>query len=196
MTRANRITVVAVENGLVAKFFRTHAEVRTIYSWETGWKPDEEANSTANRESFRQWACDNAGLYDVQWDATKAKQAWDRKHQKYETDEQVAEDATTLLEMALTGVADKMGYSWTIAYDGIWAKKNTPDYVIDGKYEKNGYWAWADIAMTVKFIKDDCGTEISIDMEMVSGQIKKPKITQGMLMARLVDEENLRQCRM
>ena len=45
--------------------------------------------------------------------------------------------------------------------------------------------------MTVKFIKDDCGTEISMDMEMVSGQIKKPKVTQGMLMARLVDEENL-----
>lgn len=191
MTRANRIAVVAVENGLVAKFFRTHAEVRTIYSWETGWKPDEKANSTANRESFRQWACDNAELYDVQWDATKAKQAWDRKHQKYETDEQVAEDATTLLEMALTGVANKMGYSWTITYDGIWAKKNTPDYVIDGKYEKNGCWAWADIAMTVKFIKDDCGTEIPMDMEMVSGQIKKPKVTQGMLMARLVDEENL-----
>lgn len=39
MTRANRIAVVAVENGLVAKFFRTHAEVRTIYSWETEWKP-------------------------------------------------------------------------------------------------------------------------------------------------------------
>lgn len=191
--RANRVTINTTENGYEGRFYLTHRLVATVNSADTTWQADPNANSTTNRESYRTYLTEHSEEYGVAYNPTKQTQAWNRQYQSYQTDDQVFEDATTLMGMALAGVADKLGYTWQIQANGIYAKANTPTYVTEGKYEKNGYWAWADISMEITLNKEDTEYIIEWDMEMVSGQIKKPKITQAILNQRIQDEKDLQQ---
>lgn len=180
MTRANRIAVSTTENGYVAKYYRTHKHLTTIASADTTWVADEDANATTNRESFRQWVCDHAEEFGILWDANKAEQAWERKHNTYQTDEQVAEDAITLITPVIARLADKCRYDMTIdsiEVTAVTAKDSTLTYVENGRYIKSGAWCVADIEVTI--MVDIAGTKAEIlhDMEIKSGQICKPKTT-------------------
>lgn len=191
MTRANRVTVQTTENGYEARFYRTHKMLTAIASADTEWKANENANATEQRESFRTWVCDHAEDFDIEWNPEYQEQAWERKYKKYATDEQAYEDAITLMNMALTGVADKLGYEWSTECDGIFAKETSLGYIEDGRYVKDGCWAWADITMTVTLTKEDTSIEIPLTMEMVSGQIKKCKMNQTSLKAIIQTEQEL-----
>ena len=193
MKRANRVTIVATEGTFEARFYRTHTYIGTIASMgDTDWTPNKDAKASENRESFRQWACEHAEDFDIEWNPDKQEQAWERKYKKYATDEQVGEDAITLMDMALTGVADKLGYEWNIAFASIYAKKTDLSYIEDGRYVKDNCWAWADIVVDVTLTDaDGKSIEIPMEMELVSGQIKKCKLTQTILKTKIQVEEEL-----
>ena len=180
MTRANRITVQTVENGYHATFYRTHGIIGQIDSVDTTWQVDADANSTTNRESFRAWVYDNAGLWDIEWNPATQQQAWDRKYSIYMTDEQVSEDTITLITPALDRLTDKCKYDMSIDsidVSAIVAKNSTLSYVEDGRYTKSGAWCMADIEVTITCNIAGQQMDMLYRMEMKSGQICKPKTT-------------------
>ena len=180
MTRANRVAVATTENGYEARFYRTHKHIGTVASQDTTWKADESANATTNREAFRQWVCDNANLFDIEWNPDKANQAWERKHNTYLTNEEVEEDALTLVTPALYRLAEKSRYNMAInnINVAVISSKDSPlEYVEDGRYTKSGAWCVADIELAVEVAIGDVAMEIPYFMEMKSGQICKPKTT-------------------
>ena len=180
MKRANRVSVQTIENGYRATFYRTHKTIGQIDSMDTAWQANADANSTTNRESFRAWVCEHSAEWDIEWDPSKATQAWDRKYNTYMTDEQVAEDALTLITPTLDRLADKCRYDMTIdsmEVTGITAKDNSLSYVEDGRYTKSGAWCIADIEITIGCHVAGQEMEMLYHMEMKSGQICKPKTT-------------------
>lgn len=180
MTRANHVTITATAQGYEAKFKRTHKHIATIMSTDTTWVADENANATANRESYRTWVCEHAEEFGVIWSPDKATQAWERKYNTYMTDEQVGEDAITLVTPTIDRLVDKGRYDMTligIELTGVTAKDSTLGYVTDGKYNKNGAWCVADIELTIHAIINGSAVSILYNMEMKSGQICKSKTT-------------------
>lgn len=180
MKRANRVSVQTIENGYRATFYRTHKTIGQIYSMDTAWQANADANSTTNRESFRAWVCEHSAEWDIEWDSGKATQAWDRKYNTYMTDEQVAEDTITLITPAIDRLAEKCRYDMTIdsmEVTGITAKDSSLSYVEDGRYTKSGAWCMADIEITIGCHVAGQEMEMLYHMEMKSGQICKPKTT-------------------
>lgn len=180
MMRANRVTVNTVGNGFTATFYRTHKVLTVVASNETEWKAQEGANATTNRESYRTWVCDHADLYGILWNPAQQKQAWERKYNTYLTDEQVAEDALTLVEDAISRLADKSRYDMEIVsmdVSAVTAKESPLSYVEDGRYTKSGAWCVADIEVTIMVNIGGNEMEMLYNMEMKSGQICKPKTT-------------------
>lgn len=178
--RANRVTINTTEAGLEATFYRTHKVLTVVASNETEWKAQEGANATTNRESYRTWVCDHADMYGIEWNPAQQKQAWERKYNTYMTDEQVAEDALTLVTDAIHRLADKCRYEMTIdslEVTGITAKDSSLSYVEEGKYTKSGAWCVADIEVTIGCHVAGQEMEMLYHMEMKSGQICKPKTT-------------------
>lgn len=177
MTRANRIAIATTDNGYKATFYRTHKVVAEILSQDTEWTPADDANKTQAREDFRSYCTKNAGLWDVEWDDGKAQQAWDRKYQSYATNEQVGEDAVTLLTPMIDRLTDKCKYQVSLAEIqmlSVDAEDTNFSYIEDGRYASNGNWAWADITMQIVLTE---GIEIEYHMALKSGQICKPKLT-------------------
>lgn len=179
MTRANRITVQTTENGFEGRFYRTHKLLATINSEETNFKAGE-GNSTTNREMYRAYLMEHAEEFGVIWNPTQQKQAWERKYNSYMTDEQVAEDALTLVEDAISRLADKSRYDMEIVsmdVSAVTAKESPLSYVEDGRYTKSGAWCVADIEVTIMVNIGGNEMEMLYNMEMKSGQICKPKTT-------------------
>lgn len=177
--RANRITVQTTENGFEGRFYRTHKLLATTNSEETNFKAGE-GNSTTNREMYRAYLMEHAEEFGVIWNPTQQKQAWERKYNSYMTDEQVAEDALTLVEDAVNRLADKSRYDMEIVsmdVSAVTAKESPLSYVEDGRYTKSGAWCVADIEVTIMVNIGGNEMEMLYNMEMKSGQICKPKTT-------------------
>ena len=187
MKRANRVVISKTETGYEATFYKTHAEVGKLMVSDAEWQHSDDANVTTARNEFRDFAIKHATDADVEWKPELQKQAWERKYSKYETDEQVGEDASTLLGLDINKVIGKAKYGSEIVgvtMTDIQPKECNLGYVIDGKYEKSGCWAYGAIEMAVTLNIDNpnlgkCTIDVIIGLDMVSGQIKKPHITVG-----------------
>lgn len=180
MQRANRVTVQAQADGYVATFYRTHKVLAKVVSRETSWQADSKANSTAQREAFRQWCTDHSAEYGVDWNPEQQTQAWARKYNRYMTDEQVYEDAITLVEERLYELAEKCRHDMEIVSingGAVTPKDSTLSYVEDGRYSKDNAWCVADIELTLQIHIYGTDMEMPFTMEMKSGQICKPKTT-------------------
>lgn len=181
MARANRIVVRDNTNGgYTAVFFRTHAEVGSIDSTD-GWvAPTGKTTATARRENFRAWAAEHSTDVGVAFSTEYQAQSWNRKYWKYETDEQVEEDAKELMEWSIKTACTKAKHNavvTNITVDSIIAGDSNLSYVEDGRYTKNGNWAVATVRLSVEVTIDDVNTEFSWDIEMRSGQLTKIKMT-------------------
>lgn len=180
MARANRVVVNRTENGnWQADFYKTHKLVGKCNSKGTDWK-SVGTTQTADRESFRTWAIENADKYGVEWKPELQTQAWDRKYDRYETDAQVERDSAELMWHTVRELAEKCEYKASlteITLDSIVPIHDAPDYCTDGKYNKNGNWAWADLQMDVQIVINDTPISIIYPMQIISGQIKKIKLT-------------------
>lgn len=180
MERANRVAVQVTGEGFRGSFYRTHKLIITIDSANTDWCANEEANATTNRESYRNYLTEHAGEFGVDWNPSKSTQAWERKYDKYFTDEEVSEDALTLIASSIERLADKSRYDMTIVSTEVTAitpKESTLTYVDHGRYMKSGAWCVADIEVTIGTIVNGKAMAILYNMEMKSGQICKPKTT-------------------
>ena len=178
--RANRVTIVTTECGYEARFYRTHKLVCKVQTAETGWVADNDANNTTNRENFRNYICENASSYGVLWRPDMQEQAWERKHNTYLTDDDVAEDAEILITPALERLASKCKWDMeieSIDVTAITAKDSNLSYVEDGKYTKSGAWCVADIELEIHTVVNGNELDVMYAMQMKSGQICKPKTT-------------------
>lgn len=179
--RANRVVVRTENNGYVAEFFKTHKSIAVVEQSETSWTRNKEHNSTQAREDFRTYVQNHAEEYGVAWMPELQSQAWERKYWKYETDEQVEEDARTLMAWTINKLADTTGYDievMNVTLDAIVPMDSPLTYVEHGKYTKNGNWAVAQVNLAVELRWGEEVEEIIYPIEMRSGQLTKIKMTQ------------------
>jgi hypothetical protein len=175
MERANRIAVQNTEGGYVARFYRTHK-----YLGEVEIKTENGEHSNALREDARVQAIAQAHTIGVEWKPEVQAQAWERKYNTYETDEQVAEDTLTLVTPAIERLIEKCKYD--VELTGIEVTAITPNpsnlsYVENGRYTKSGAWCTASIEVTVHTHTIGEDMDILYQVELKSGQICKPKTT-------------------
>lgn len=192
MTRANRIAIrTELDGTMTARFMKTHKEVGTVNSKGCGWQsPAGLKTATAKRESFRQWAADHAEEYGVLWQPEYQAQSWERKYWRYETDEQVEEDAKTLMEWTIRTVCEKCKFHATvedIRLDQIVPMDSPLAYVEDGRYTKTGNWAVARVDLEVNCTIEGTPIEIIYPIEMRSGQLTKVKLTREEIAQMIAD---------
>lgn len=185
--RANRVAVKANGENFVADFYRTHKAIGSIHSENTDWNPPQDAtNKSAARESFRQWAISNAAIFNIDWKPQDMRAESNIRRPRYTTDQELIDDAMSMVMPEMKALVDKCKYG--IEWGGVQHEDIVPlthtgtgrDLttmgIIDGKYEKSGNWAWAEVVfMTVfKYKKEEC--YIKTVMQLVSGQLKKTGI--------------------
>lgn len=187
LVRANRIAVQNTPTGYKADFYRTHKHLATLFSEETTWQADESANKSAQREDFRKFAIEHSADIGILWNPADLRSAENKRIAKYETDLDLRTDATDMLFGDLWILNDSCGLG--LAWAGLVADAITPVThsskgtdlsklgIIDGKYEKSGNWAWADVEMTLTLTKDGQEIYFTTTCQLVSGQLKKPHIT-------------------
>lgn len=188
--RANRTVVRTEGNGYVAEFYKTHKSVAVIDSEDTAWVRNKEHNPTQAREDFRTWIQTHASEFGVDWSPEYQQQAWDRHYWKYENDDQVEEDAITLMRWTIRKLAIATGLDVEVAeisLDAIVPNESSLSYVENGRYIKNGNWAVATVNLNVTLIKGDKEEEIIYPIEMRSGQLTKIKMNKAEFKA-MVDE--------
>lgn len=185
LIRANKVTVKVDGDGFIATFYRTHTTVTTINSTDTDWVADDSCkdNKTLARESFRQWVIAHAEDWGVKWKPQDMRDSSSIRKAKYETDQDLIDDATAMLIPEMQTLTGKCKYdiSWGgIQYDDITPVRTTGSGkdlstmgIQDGKYAKSGNWAWADILfmMSFRYKKEEC--YLPLTMHLVSGQLKK-----------------------
>lgn len=187
LTRANRIAIQTTDTGYKADFYRTHKHLATLLSEDTTWVADETANKSAQREDFRKWAIEHADVVGIAWNPDDLRTADNKRVAKYETDEILKGDAVSMIWGDLWELTS--GSNLGVEFKTLTADLITPmtetakGYdlskmgVIDGKYEKTGNWAWAEIEMTLTLTKADQEIYYTTKIQLVSGQLKKPHIT-------------------
>ena len=191
-TRANKLTVKSMDNGhLQADFYRTHRHIMTILDSETGYQPtDDTMTKTAIREEFRKYVADHADTYGIVYDPSDRRAEQNVRKAKYATQDDVIEDAIAMITPDIETFIAKMpnaemiqGYAINI--ESLTPKTHTSkgsDLVLmgieDGKYLSSGNLAWFDIegVVTMKTATDDIYQ--TINLELVSGQLKKFRMTQ------------------
>lgn len=186
--RANRIAVQVTPTGFKADFYRTHKKLATLHSSETGWEADASLNKSALRESFRQFAIAHAGDIGILWNPQDLRTEENKRIPKYENDEMLKEDAVTMLEQDIYQLVAKCPHGASyLSMEAEWITPVTHSAkgtdltklgVIDGKYERSQNWAWADVEMSVTLTKGGQEIYYFTKVQLVSGQLKKPHITQ------------------
>ena len=212
LTRANKLTVKVSDGVLQGDFFRTHKHLLTVSAQETGWTIPANANKTTERESFRLWLMEHADAYGILYDPTDRRTEANTRKATYKTEADVAEDAVAMVAPDIDTFVGKMPMADRISGHRITVESLAPKThtskgtdlstmgIEDGKYASNGNLAWFDIEGVVTM--DTAKGEIyqTIRMELVSGQLKKFRMTQtqwntevlaSMLEAGVVTEEEL-----
>lgn len=196
MTRANRIAIRKETDGtMTARYMRTHKEIATTNTADNGWTaPEGLKTATARQEAYRQWAAEHAEDYGVLWQPEYQAQSWERKYWRYETDEQVAEDAQTLMEWTIRTVCEKCKYHATVEHmelDSIVPQDSPLAYVEDGRYVKNGNWAVATVNLEVQCTIEGTQIDIIYPIEMRSGQLTKIKLTKAEIEQMIADNTDV-----
>lgn len=182
MARANRTTVRTTTTGFEAEFFKTHKSIMVVASEDTEWTRNKDHNPTQAREDFRTWVQTHADEFGIDWSPELQAQAWDRHYWKYETDEQVEEDACTLMTWTIHKLAEATGYDLEVAQislDAIVPNESPLTYVENGRYTKNGNWAVATVNLNVTLNWNGDEEEIIYPIEMRSGQLTKIKMNKA-----------------
>lgn len=188
LTRANRIAVQTTPTGYQADFYRTHKKIATLFSEESGWEADASMNKSALREDFRRFAIEHAGDIGILWNPQDLRSAENKRIPKYETDMDLMMDAVAMLSGDIYELVAKCPHG--VAYNLLEAEAIVPVThsakgtdltklgVLEGKYERSGNWAWADVEMLLTLTKGEQEIYYTTKVQLVSGQLKKPHITQ------------------
>ena len=189
LERANKITIASTETGMTATFRRTHRVVASIAQADTGFIANPEQNKTLQRESFRQYMIDNADSYGIKWDPSDNRMDINKRKSVYKTEEDIAEDAIAMITSDITQMISKMPWAdmitdTIITCDGVSPKYETSKGIYldsmgieDGRYA-NGNYAWMNISISIEMQTADEIIYQILQMELVSGQLKKFKMSQ------------------
>lgn len=191
LVRANKLTVKADGNGnLVADLFRTHKHIATIKVEDTGFWPDPDSTKSAIREDFRKFVAEHAADWGIDYDPTDRRTEANLRKATYKTEADVIEDAIAMVTPDIEAFIAKMPNgnlitNWVIGVESLTAKTKTSkgtDLALmgieDGRYVSNGNLAWFDIEGLVTMKCGDTEIYQTIQMELVSGQLKKFRMTQ------------------
>ena len=188
LVRANRIAVQTTPTGYKADFYRTHKKLATLLSDESGWEADDSMNKSAQREDFRRFAIEHASEIGIEWKPQDLRSEENKRIPKYENDEILMADAVTMLSGDVYEMVAKCPHG--VSYIMLEAEAITPVThsakgtdltklgVLEGKYERSGNWAWAEVEMLLTLTKDGQEIYYTTKVQLVSGQLKKPHITQ------------------
>ena len=191
LVRANKLTVKVDGNGnLIADLFRTHKHIATIRVEDTGFWPDPDSTKSAIREDFRKFVAEHAADWGIDYDPTDRRTEANLRKATYKTEADVIEDAIAMVTPDIEAFIAKMPHGdlitdHTISVESLTAKTQTSkgtDLALmgieDGKYASNGNLAWFDIEGLVTMKCGDTEIYQTIQMELVSGQLKKFRMTQ------------------
>lgn len=191
LIRANKLTVKVGNNGnLVADFSRTHKHIATIKVEDTSFKPNPDSTKSAIREDFRKFVAEHAANWGVDFDPIDRRTEANLRRATYQTEADVIEDAIAMVTPDINTFIAKMPHGdlvgcYTISVESLTAKTQTSkgtDLALmgieDGRYSSNGNMAWFDIEGLVTMKCGDTEIYQTIQMELVSGQLKKFRMTQ------------------
>ena len=191
MVRANRIAVVPNEDGFIATFYRTHKMLTAVDSKDTTWTcPEDIKSKVSARESFRAFIIENASIWNIIWKPEDMRTENNMRKRTYTDDNAVYEDAQAMMMPDIQAMADKCKYqvkSWTLEPNAIVPMTHTGNGtdlskmgITNGKYNKSGNWAWANVTilckLTISVNDAEYGVVIPMEYQVVSGQLKKDKI--------------------
>lgn len=180
--RANKVSVQLTGDGLIAKFYKTHRHITTVVASQTAWQPNEAENKSAQRESFRKWVCDNAGIFGVEWNPADLRDEKYKLPNRYDTDELLTSAVVRLVGTDIKEWVLSLGDRYTLQSievdEIIPVNKSAKGSEVSPKYN-NGAWAWATIRVivTIGRYTEDRELEIgcvTMEASLVSGQLKKP----------------------
>ena len=180
--RANRISVQANDQGgYTAKFHRTHKLIIEVQSQDTTYLATPGMNKTADREMFRIWICDHATEYGIQWDPADRRTESNTLPAKYTNDGLLKTSAESLVLPDIQGWLAKLTESQQDTHPilvGVETDSITPvtEYkgrVVASKYG-NGNWAYSTVKIIATVLVGDSEGYVSMDVSLVSGQLKKP----------------------
>lgn len=191
LVRANRVAIRTMGENIVAVFYRTHKLLKEINSNDTTWNaPEQAVNKLMVRENFRLWIIENAAEFGIQYDPIDRRSAENTRTPKYETDDMLIKDAESMILPEMRALVDKVtvkypDVEWAgVAHDEIVpmtktgsGKELTDLGIVNGRYGKGeGNWAWAVVkfTVTIKYRGNEC--YIPVQMQLVSGQLKKTGI--------------------
>lgn len=191
LVRANRVAIRTMGEDIVAVFYRTHKLLKEINSNNTTWNaPEQAVNKLMVRENFRLWIIENAAEFGIQYDPIDRRSAENTRTPKYETDDMLIKDAESMILPEMRALMDKVtvkypDVEWAgVAHDEIVpmtktgsGKELTSLGIVNGRYGKGeGNWAWAVVkfTVTIKYRGNEC--YIPVQMQLVSGQLKKTGI--------------------
>lgn len=183
--RANRLAITSTQDGhLQGAFYRTHRHIVTVVSRETGWLAQDTDNKTQQRESYRRYLLDHSEYYGIDWQPQDMRTQENQRKAVYTTDNDLIEDTMELMAGDIGSFISKCEIDMelsTVAIDEITPiSVSAKGYdlsklgVEDGKYLKNGNWAWANIDICYTILVGDTEIYLTLQAQLVSGQLKKP----------------------
>lgn len=187
--RANRVAITVDGDVFKADFYRTHKHVCSIKSNETKWTAPEGSNKSTQREDFRRFITHNAADIGVEWKPEDMRGADNKRTPKYPTVEDLISDSINLISDDITEFNNKCPYETAvqdIKADNVTAMDKSPKGtdlsklgITGGHYNGNGNWAWATISICVTLKVSGQEIYVSMDAQLVSGQLKKPTCIDG-----------------
>lgn len=184
LVRANRISVQTTEGTTIAKLWRTHkmiGEIPMTDAMGQGFVVDGTVNATAQRELFRAWVGINAPKFGIKYDPTDNRADANQFPSKYTDGQMVTEWALKIIEADLKEWALKMGKEFNqeiVMTDAsaellIPTTKTKSGKDVNPQYG-NGNWAYCTIPVTATFETNGVQGYVTMTVELVSGQMKKP----------------------
>ena len=172
MNRANKVTAYWEGDGIaVGVFYKTHTKLATVRS-----------NDQSVLSAFKNFICANAAVFGIQYDPVDRRDDTYKFPSHYD-EVNVLEFSKKMLTVAIekvlgsiqTNVVDRMVKAGNLP-GGSMVQYGVGDgnVAITEKYG-NGYIKYATITYPVAIAVDDKQTETSVTVDLVSGQIKKPR---------------------
>ena len=197
LKRANRISVNATDDGIyTATFYKTHQTISTISStiiptkeWTDRDMNSKDTTKTQVREDWRTYVIVNSKKFGVDYDPEDRRAPINQRCSSYPTDEILKTDVISMITPDINRLINSMpnsnlvtGYEITIdLISPMTTTSKGSDLsamgIIDGKYAKTGNWAWANLHGTVAIATADNEIYEPIQIQLVSGQLKKFQLT-------------------
>lgn len=188
MVRANKVTAFWDGNGVAnAIFYRTHNKVATVKSDECGFQfPEstEEHEVTAREKlaAFKAFVQENAAQFGVVYDPVDRRP--DDQKIPVLTAENVVEYAKKVLESTMEKILGQLqsGYIAKAISRGLLPESAAVAYGVgDGTANINESYAkggikYATVTFPVAFAVNGAQKDTTCDVEVVSGQLKKPRM--------------------